>query len=132
MTLRQLATRHQSFFWFAAIGAFTGVVYLVSIFFLIETLAVDYRLAVSIAYGLALSCHFLANRQITFRGRGGTIHAHLMRYSVMIILNYLTTMAIVIGGVNYFSVSAYAGATVAIAFNMISNYSLSKRWIFRD
>lgn len=129
--LRQLAERYQSFFWFAAIGTFTGAVYFISLFFLMEAFAVDYRLAVSIAYILALSCHFFANRQITFRGNGGAVHVHLMRYSVMIALNYLTTMAIVIGMVNLFLVSAYAGAAVAIAFNMISNYSLSKHWIFR-
>lgn len=130
--LRQLALRHQSFLWFAAVGIFSGAVYFICLYLLMEALAVDYRLAVTIAYSLSLICHFFANRQITFRGQSGAVHVHLMRYGVMIILNYLTTMAIVIAMVNYLLISAYVGAVVAIAFNMISNYSLSKYWVFNE
>ena len=129
---RQLATRHQTFLWFTAIGALSGAVYFVALFFLIEALAVDYRLAVSISYGLAVLCHFGANRQITLRGREGSVYLHMMRYSVMIGLNYLTTMAIVIAMVSFMRISAYTAAAVAIAFNLTFNYSLSKHWIFRN
>lgn len=132
MRFSQLVTHYQSVIWFAAIGVCSGVVYFVTIYFLMEMLAVDYRLAVSIAYAVALAVHFFANRHIVFRARGGSLHVHLLRYSAMIVLNYLTTLLIVIGAVNIFSVSAYAGATVAIAINMIGNYVLSKYWIFRD
>jgi putative flippase GtrA len=132
MTASQFAARHEHFFWFAAIGAFSGAVYFISIYVLIEYLALDYRLAVSIAYGVALLCHFWANRQITFREQGGGVHLHLMRYSVMVALNYLTTMAIVIGAVKLILLSAYTGAVIAIVFNLISNYYLSKYWIFRN
>lgn len=132
MMFRELAIRHQEFFLFATIGALTGVVYFICLFFLIEALAMDYRLAVSIAYGLALLCHFSANRKITFRGWGGSVYVHLMRYSVMVGLNYLTTMVIVTAMVNFILVSAYTGAAVAIAFNLIFNYCSSKHWIFRN
>jgi len=131
MTSSQFVARYEHLFWFAAIGAFSGAVYFISIYTLIEYLALDYRHAVSIAYGVALLCHFLANRQITFREQGGAVHLHLMRYSVMIALNYFITMAIVIGAVKLALLSAYSGAAIAIVFNLVSNYYLSKYWIFR-
>ena len=132
MMLDQLVTRYQTFLWFAAIGAFSGSVYFICLFYLLDALALDYRLAVSIAYLVALSCHFGANRQITFRGLGGSVYVHIMRYSIMVGLNYLTTMVIVIAAVNLAYVSVYIGAMVAIGFNLIINYWLSKHWIFRN
>lgn len=130
--IRSLVRRHQTFIFYVATGIFSGAIYFIALYYLIESICVDYRIAVSIAYAFALTFHFSVNRIITFSAISRSVYAQLARYTVMIGLNYLTTMAIVISMVSFLLASAYTGALAAILFNLMMNYWLSKEWIFHQ
>lgn len=129
--IASFAKHHVDFVSFAAVGLFTGIIYFACISVLLELFRTDYRIAVSTAYATALVCHFLANRNLTFRGHAGRLHLQLLKYGGMVSINYLTTMGIVIGTVKLLNGSPYVGALFAIGINLLLNYFISKYWIFR-
>jgi putative flippase GtrA len=126
----RFVARYRDLIAFSVAGILTGAVYFSCIAFLLEVVGVDYRIGVTTAYLLALVCHFLANRLVTFRERGGKLHLQLLKYALMVSANLLTTMGVVIGAVNLLNTSPYAGALAAIAANLFINYFLAKYWIF--
>jgi len=126
----RFVARYRDFIAFSVVGILTGTVYFSCIAFLLEVVGVDYRIAVTTAYLVALVCHFLANRLVTFRGSGGKLHLQISKYALMVGANYLTTMGIVIGAVNLLHTSPYAGALAAIAGSLFINFFLAKYWIF--
>lgn len=128
--IASFAAHHVDFVSFAAVGLFTGIIYFVCISVLLELFRADYRIAITIAYAIALVCHFLANRNLTFRGNAGQLHLQLLKYGGMVCINYLTTMGIVIGTVKVLNGSPYIGALLAIGINLLLNYFISKYWIF--
>ena len=132
MRLRRLVEQYRKVILFATIGACSGTIYFALIYALMEMFALDYRLAVSIAYLVALACHFFANRQFTFRAHNASLHGHLIRYAAMLVFNYFVTILMVVVAVKLFLTTAYVGAFIAIVMNMFSNYWLLKSWIFRN
>lgn len=124
-----LISRRKDIILFCVIGAVTAVIYFTSIAILHDVLLIDYRIAVSVSYGISIICHFIANRNITFKSKHN-ISRQVIKYAVMVGINYLMTMVIVILCKTLLSLSVYTSAVLAILFNLFINFLLLKYWVF--
>jgi putative flippase GtrA len=116
---------------YLVVGALTAMLYFSVFTGLWQILYVEYRIAVSIAYLMAVSFHFFMNRKITFQITGGNIRQEIARYAVMGILNYLVSMLVLEFSVKILLLSPYLGVLFGIATTLVSGYLLSKHWVFQ-
>lgn len=121
----------KTFFLFLLVGGITAVIYfgLLSVF--LDILRFDYRVCVSISYIAAVSFHFFANRQLTFRSNNENYFRQIVRYLSMVALNSLLTVMIVVVSVEMFGFSPYIGAIVSIVATTGLCFFISKVWVFR-
>ena len=117
---------------FALVGLATAAIYF-ALFALFEgVLAWDYRIAVSIAYGVSVAFHFTANRNVTFGGKGGRIGSQLIKYAAVAGINYAVTLLVTATVVEVFKLSAYLGVVAAVATTTVTGYILFRDWVFRS
>lgn len=121
----------KSFLVFSFVGAATAGIYFLSLAVLLELLAVDYRVAVTIAYFLGVAFHFLTNKFVTFKNKelSGVI-TQLFRYAIVAGVNYVVTMLIVMLTVEKLHQPPYLGVLISVGVTVIMAYLLSKYWIF--
>ncbi|OPY60428.1 MAG: GtrA-like protein [Syntrophorhabdaceae bacterium PtaU1.Bin034] len=94
--------------------------------------ALDYRIAVSIAYVLVVVAHFLLNRAFTYKARGSSILGQVGKYTGMLISNYFLTLIITMCTVELCSLSPYWGAVFATMASAVSSFILMKHFVFYD
>lgn len=116
---------------FLAVGASSALVYFLSFAWLWNSLHLNYKLAVSIAYLLSVIVHFTANRRITFRAHDHVLSKQLAKYSVMIAINYCITLFVMHGVVTHLGWSPYLGIVCSIAMTVGIGYLIAKFWVFR-
>lgn len=97
----------------------------------LEVLGFEYRVAVSIAYGLAVTFHFFSNRHITFRPAKDRLLSQMARYVVVAAINYLLTLFIVYVVVGLLHSNPYIGAAVSLIATIAFGYVGSRLWVFR-
>lgn len=114
------------------IGGLTAFIYFGIIALDVEILELDYRIAVSIAYVIAVSFHFLANRKFTFRVSDSRVVRQFFRYIGVLLINYLITISIVSLSVDRLGVSPYEGVAASIAVTVVVGYIVTKFWVFRN
>lgn len=114
------------------VGAFSAFVYFFSFSVCWNWFSLDYRIAVSIGYVLSVVTHFLMNRSFTFEHKGqDNLLRHMIRYSVMLTINYLLTLLIVNIVVSGLGFSPYIGIATSIALTMGTGYVMSRCWVFK-
>ncbi|MGZ5080045.1 MAG: GtrA family protein [Usitatibacter sp.] len=116
---------------FLLVGGATALVYFGRLALLLDVARIDYRIGASIAYVMAVSFHFLANRHLTFRSREESLPHQLARYLSLVGFNYVIMLAIVSFAVAILGWNAYGGSVVAIAVTTCVGYLLSRVWVFR-
>lgn len=128
---RPLLRDVKSFLVFSFVGAATAGIYFLSLAVLLEMFAMDYRVAVTISYSLALTFHFLTNKLITFKNKelAGSV-AQVLRYAIFAAFNYVLTMIIVLLTVEKLHRPPYLGLLLSVCVTVIVGYLLSKHWIF--
>ncbi len=89
------------------------------------------KVAVSASYVLAVSCHFLLNRSLTFKARDGDFLPHIKKYLVVAAINYLNTIAVFDAVVRVLALSPYLGLFASIGATVITGFFLMKFWVFR-
>jgi len=117
---------------FAVVGLATAAVYFALFAILEGLLAWDYRLAVSLAYVAGVAFHFIANRNVTFKGMHGHIGWQLIKYGAVAAINYVVTILVTAAVVEVLHLSAYVGVIAAVAATTISGYILFRDWVFRS
>ena len=87
-------------------------------------------LATSAGFWLSFAVNFLANRYFTFGARtnGGR---QLVRYAVLVGLNYLSNLGIVAGLVAL-GLAAVPAKVIAVAVLSVVNFIAYRQWVFRD
>lgn len=121
----------RSVVYYLTIGTLSAVVYFTAFALLYNLLKVDYKIAVSIAYFLSAIFNFLANRYFTFQSHGKDLFLHLIKYTAMLAINYLITLAVVRFIVENLELSPYLGILGAIALTVGSGYLMAKYWVFQ-
>jgi putative flippase GtrA len=116
---------------FLGIGGVTMLLYFALICLVMDLLKLPYPLGVSIAYCLAISFHFLANRRVTFRAGNTDPLAQATRYLAVAAINYLLTLAVVATLVELLHLGVYTGAAFATILTTGFGFVASKYWVFR-
>lgn len=116
---------------FLGIGALTALVYFALFTVIWQLLHIDYRIAVTISYLIAISFHFLMNRRVTFRVARGNFIPHIMKYAVTAFMNYLITILIVEFSVKLLLLSPYLGVLIAVGVTVVTGYLMLKFWVFQ-
>lgn len=103
-----------------------------SLWLLHGVLSVPLAVATTVAYAASFVVNFGLNRNVVFpdgRDRGRGISRQLVRYVILVVANYLATLAIVLGladaGLNYL-----AAKTIAVVVIAIGNYFAYRYWVF--
>jgi putative flippase GtrA len=112
------------------VGAVTATVYFGTIALCLESLLFEYRLSVSIAYFIAVTFHFLANRKYTFAAQNRPVRSQIIRYIILLLVNYMMTFVLISFMVNQLDISHYKSAFVAIVATVAVGYLASKFLIF--
>ena len=121
----------KSFLVFSLVGATGAGIYFLVLALLLEVLATDYRVAVTIAYSLGTIFNFLTNKLLTFKNRESSdTTIQLFRYAAVAAFSYVLTMLIVLFTVEGLHHSPYFGAIASHAVTLVVNYLLSKHWVF--
>ena len=121
----------RTFLFYCLAGGLSALVYFCFFSLLWQMIHMNYKIAVSIAYVMSVVVHFTMNRRLTFRGHGKNLRKHLMKYSVMILINYLITMLVVHMVVEKIHLSPYFGVVAAIGATVMSGYLMAKYWVFK-
>jgi len=114
------------------VGGATFIIYIASIALAVKIFNSDYRIGVSVAYLIAITFHFCANRMFTFRATNDNLVDQSIRYVVILILNYLITLIVVSFCVGSLGFSPYIGAVFAIVLTVGVGYFASKFWVFSE
>jgi putative flippase GtrA len=119
-------------FRFAAVGASGYVVNLITFTLLVHTAGLDYRLAATLAFLVAVTNNFAWNRHWTFvHARGDRGHHQAARFLVVSVGAFLFNLALLellVAGAGMAEVPAQALAVAgATPFNFVGN----KLWSFR-
>ena len=120
----------QEFLTYLVVGGLTALVYFGFIALSVEDFELDYRIGVSIAYVLAVSFHFLANRKFTFRAVNSRLMHQSIRYLGVLMINYLITLGVVSFFVGKLGISTYLSAVISIVVTVGVGYFASKFWVF--
>lgn len=87
-------------------------------------------LATGLAYAGAAVPVFFVNRHWSFStSRDGAVHRQFLRYVSLIVLNLLSTVAIV-GVLHWLGVYYLLAKIGAIALNSVANFFVYKHWVF--
>jgi len=116
---------------FLIVGGLSALLNLAVFMVLWKWLHLNDTLAVSAAYVVALSFHFVLNRVWTFKGTQGAQGQQIVRYAVMAAVNYGLTVAVVDLATRMLGWTPPVGLCAAIGATTLSGYSMSRRWVFR-
>jgi putative flippase GtrA len=92
----------------------------------------DYRIAVSLAYVITVSCHFLLHRIITFSAAEQQMVHNVGKYLLMLIVNYGITLTVVGLVVEVVGWSPYIGVIASTAATASTSFFVMKYFVFRS
>ena len=131
MTLKIGMIELQRFLKFGLVGAATAAIYFLVLAFHLEVLGVNYNLAVSIAYVVSVVFQFNANKYFTFKSKTTSALLQFLKYTVLLVINYLITMLVVRFVVETIQLTPYHGVLASVPLIMVVGYLFSKHWIFK-
>lgn len=115
---------------FLAVGTIGYVVNLAAYALAVHGLAIDYRTAATLAFGLALTTTFVLNRRYTFAAAHGAVHRQAWRYALVNAVGFATNLVmlqILVEQSHLPRVSAEALAAIVAA---PVNYAGQRLWAF--
>lgn len=114
---------------FVVVGGLTFALYFLLFRVLYGTIGFGYKAAISLAYIVTVCCHFLLHRSFTF-GVSRRMSIHLGRYGAMLVLNYLTTLAVMWTVVELLRISPYWGPLASTGVTAASSFFVMKHFVF--
>jgi putative flippase GtrA len=124
--------KNQLFINFLIAGGLSALFYFVLFALLWQWLKINYQLSFSIAYLISILLHFYINRYFTFKVQGDNLFPHFIKYTCMLAINYLVTLAILRLLVERLGLTPYAGMVVGSIVNIYYNFLMSRYWVFRE
>ena len=87
--------------------------------------------AVILAYAVSLLFHFTMNRVWTFQNTQGIRGPQIVRYVVMVMVNFCITVAAVNLSTRMLGLTPLVGLCAAIGATTVAGYVMSRCWVFR-
>lgn len=97
---------------YAAIGAL-GVALYLGVLWLLLHVGVARYVAVTAAYAVALTVHFILNRFSNFKAFDRPVHQQAPVYLLTVLVNYLVMLCTVAFGTRYWHMSAFEASVLA-------------------
>ncbi len=116
---------------YLVVGGITFFLYYLFIWLFFNYLEYSYLTAISLSYFIAVSIHFLLNRNLTFNANKSDVKLHLIKYSFITLFNYSIQFSIIYVGYNLLSVNLYISCFIGIIVTIISGYFLMDIWVFK-
>ena len=116
---------------FCTLGTINAVLYFSVFAFFWKYLHINYLLAVSLSYVLSAAFQFFSNRKMTFKA-SGTIYPQIVKYFILLGINYLITVFIVHAVVTIFELSPFIGLLLSTFSSGLTSFILFKFWVFRQ
>jgi putative flippase GtrA len=116
---------------FIAVGLLNAIFYFCLFTIFWKGLNINYNIAITIAYAIAIVSYFFLTRHFTFASNNNPIKNQVLRFIVLLVLNYFITLAIVHNTVKILLLSPNLGVLFAIATTTISSYLIGKFWVFQ-
>jgi putative flippase GtrA len=124
-------THAKSFVIFSIVGLGAAGVYFGTLAVFLEYLRLDYRIAVSASYFLGVIFHFLVNKLVTFKDRTPRAFVgQALRYLVLVLVNYILTIAVVTLVVERIGYPPYVGVVFSMCLTVVTGYLVARYWIF--
>lgn len=115
---------------FGLIGIATFVLNYSFVWLFYGFIALDYRLAVTLAYIITVIVHFTLNRIFTYKAEGYPLMGQWVKYAMMLVINYLITLSVCIITVEIFKLNPYFGIIFAAGITMFSSFLFMKYFVF--
>lgn len=116
---------------FGTVGASGYVVNLATFALLVHGAAVDYRIAATAAFALALANNFVWNRHWTFRAGDGHAGFQAARFCVVSLVAFALNLTVLFALVEALGAAEVPAQAVAIAVATPLNFVGNKLWSFR-
>jgi putative flippase GtrA len=117
----------RQFLTYLGVGILSALIDLVTIQVLLW-FALDHRIAVSVGYVLGTAANDLLHERFTFRAQRSA--AMLLRFGVLLLVNYALTMLLVQVSVTLVD-SVMAGKLVALPLVAVTGFLCGRYWVFR-
>ena len=130
--MRYLAEHRLQIVKFAVIGFLTLGINFISFHLFYGLFRLDYRIAVSLAYIVTVSCHFSLHRIFTFRATDQQIAHNAGKYLFMLIMNYGITLTVVWLVVEIVGWSPYVGVIASSAATASASFFIMKYFVFQS
>lgn len=117
---------------FLFFGGWTCLIYYLILWVCFSLLLLNYQLSIAISYFLAISFHFLLNRNVTFNAVKERHKNQIFRYILMAIFNYLIQLLVVIFLYEISGVNFYMSTIFAIVVTTLFGYILMNFWVFKE
>lgn len=119
------------FFTFITVGIGGTIIYCALFAFLWNVLHINHVMAVTIAFISSATYQFLTNRKVTFKVEDPNFLQQIMRYGVLLVINYLLSIYIMQFALWAFS-SSLIGLLLTASTTPVTGYLLFKYWVFKD
>ncbi len=116
---------------FLVVGGTTALVQFLALAAGLEIFRLEYWNAAASAFVLSVVFHFLANRYFTFRRSGHPRPREVVRYLVLMGLNFLVTMCVTIISVSGLGYDPYTATVFSITATVLITFFSSRFWVFR-
>ncbi|EKN5912845.1 TPA: GtrA family protein [Yersinia enterocolitica] len=117
---------------FSLVGGMTMLIYFFFIWLIKSFLGLSYIIAVSVAYFISVLFHFLASKYFTFSMPTLDYgHNIIVRYLLLLLLNYLITVLVVSFCVDKLHFSPYISVCISAVFTIFTGYLLGRYWVFK-
>jgi putative flippase GtrA len=129
---RYIKKERQSILRFLLVGFSTFVLYYLVFSLLYYMFRLGQTIAISISYLLAVTFHFVINRQYTFDGSSSIIISSILKYFCMCLTNYIITIGIVEITVRWFFLPPDIGLMLSVFATLLTGYLILRLWVFRN
>ena len=116
---------------FLTVGVLTAAVYFSLFTVLWKWLHLNYKIAVSISYCFAVMFQFFLNRHVTFKSGNENVLYQVIKFGVLLLINYILTIAIVTWSVNTLMVTPYLGIIISLTVTVFTGFYISTFWVYK-
>ena len=115
---------------FTLVGMGSAGVQFLTLFYFVDVVPVGDEYAVGIAYLFSVCFHFFMNRIFTFAVSGSLVPQELIRYFLLVLLNFCITLLLVYVGITILKVNPYVVTLTSIILTFCFSYVVTSKYIF--
>lgn len=117
---------HKEMFWYILIGLIATLIDWGTFAIAVDQLHFHYQVALLLAFFLATTVHFIANKVVTFKSQTKQIRSQLFVYLVVVSISLLCSMGVLGFFIKVFSMNAVFARMLTTGIMLFPNYLLHK------